>query len=115
MTLLFLLERQDIMYLLLYFDDESAGNSKMASFYLKSYKKWPVAVKSFRVHVITKSDINSGSEHFFYRFLDKYKSREIVKKHSVNKIVESNCNTNLKNFIEVIAPILNIAVKLGVL
>ena len=39
MTLLFLLERQDIMYLLLYFDDESAGNSKMASFYLKSYKK----------------------------------------------------------------------------
>ena len=64
----------------------------MVNFYSHLFRKWPVAVKSFKEHVNTKSGMHSVLKNVFNRFLDHYKCREVP----ANKMVDSNYQKNVK-------------------
>ena len=72
---------------------KSKNNSRIVNFYLQSYWKWPVAVKSFKEHAKPKPGKYGDSKNLFDRFLDRHKGREVP----VNKMVDSNYKTNDKN------------------
>ena len=71
----------------------------MKNFYFQPFRKWPVAVRSFKEQANTKSCMHSDSKIFYYSFLGLYKSREVP----VNKMVDSNHKTNVKKAREAIA------------
>ena len=73
----------------------------MVNFYSNPFRKWPVAVKSFQEHANAKSGMHSDCKNFFNSFLDSIKGREVP----VNKMVDSNCKTNVKKAGETIPPI----------
>ena len=65
---------------------------KNVNFYLQPFRKWPVAVKSFKEHADANSGMHSVCKNLFNRFLDQYKGREVP----VNKMVGSNYKRNAK-------------------
>ena len=81
----------------------------MKILYSQPFRKWPVAVRSFKKHANTKSRMHSDSKILYNNSLDQYKGREVP----VNKMVESNYKTNVKKAREAIAPIVDTAMLCG--
>ena len=52
---------------------KSTSYSRMKNFYLQPFRKWPVAVRSFKEHANTKSGVHSDSKILYYSFLGQYK------------------------------------------
>ena len=90
------------------FGHKSTSYSRMNNFYSQLFRKWPVAVRSFKEHANTKLGMHSESKILCNTFLDQYKDREVL----VSKMIDSNYKTNFKKVREAIAYIVDTGIKI---